>query len=295
MIAAIETCRTVDQIPVATSLRALGLSSSWFYKHRAAGVTARQERSDRLDQVIREIFDRHDGTYGSPRVRDDLVEMDSWRSTSVNTIAKSMRRCGLAAKTRRHGRSLTRPDVDAPKFVNLLNRDFDPPTLNRAWVGDITEIVTWEGKIYVATVIELWSRRLIGWAIGHHMDASLVIDALEMAIDTRGGHVGGVIFHSDRGSQYTAKSFVSLCQHHQITQSMSRAGCCLDNAVAESFFATLKNELVYRCVLVTVKRTTQLLEQWFTRYNMIRRHSYCGGIAPAVFEQRYTQARATAA
>jgi putative transposase len=122
MIAAIETCRTVDQVPVATSLRALGLSSLWFYKHRAAVATARQERSDRLDQMIRQIFAAHDGTYGSPRVRDDLVELDGWGATSVNTVAKSMRRCSLLAKRPRHGRSLTRADVDAPKFANLLNR-----------------------------------------------------------------------------------------------------------------------------------------------------------------------------
>lgn len=162
-----------------------------------------------------------------------------------------MRRQGLVAKAKRVRRSLTRPDKAAFKFANLLNRRFDPAAPNAAWVGDITEIVTWEGKLYLATVIDLYSRRLLGFAIADNCKTPLVCDALKMAIVTRGGkdRIAGVIMHTDRGSQYTSDAFTGLCRDQKISQSMSRAGSCLDNAVAESFFATLKTKVIYRTVL----------------------------------------------
>jgi transposase InsO family protein len=137
-----------------------------------------------LDAAIETVFAEHNGEYGSPRVHAELVERAEFTQLSVNTVAKRMRFNGLQAKKRPVRRSLTRPDPQAFKFPNLLNRNFDPPAANVAWCGDITEIVTWEGKLYLATVIDLWSRRLIGFAIA-----------------VRGGDVAGVVFHSDRGSR----------------------------------------------------------------------------------------------
>jgi transposase InsO family protein len=286
--------RTDHQVPVATSCRALGVSPSWFYKHHQAEPTDTARRRAELDAAVAAVFAAHDGEYGSPRVHAELIERPEWACLNVKSVAASMRCQGLVAKARRVRRSLTRPDQAAPKFENLLERRFDPPALNVAWCGDITEIATWEGKLYLATVIDLYSRRLLGFALASHCRAPLVCDALTMAIATRGGksNVAGVIMHTDRGSQYTSKSFVELCRSQGVTQSMSRAGSCLDNAVAESFFASLKTEVVYRTVLATRDVARRRLVAWVDRYNRIRRHSHCGLQAPITYETLTTTAAA---
>jgi putative transposase len=285
MTAHIETQRTEHNVPIAVSCRALEVSESWFYKHRNRPRTPAQQRRDALDAAIVETFAANDGEYGSPRVHHELVERPEWQQLSVNTVAERMRSLGLVGKKRRRRRSLTRPDPHAPKFENLVQRRFKPAAPNVIWCGDITEIRTWEGKLYLATVIDLYSRRLLGFAIAEHCKAPLVCDALKMAIATRGGDVAGVIMHTDRGSQYTSNAFVKLCTKHRISQSMSRSGSCLDNAVAESFFATLKTELVYRVVLATRAGARRQLIRWFDRYNRVRRHSHCGWRAPIAYEK----------
>jgi putative transposase len=174
VIAHIETQRTDYRIPVAVSLRALGVSESWFYKHRGRPATPTRTRRDALDQAITEVFAANDGEYGSPRVHAELIERPQWAQLSVNTVAQRMAALGLVGKKRRRRRSLTRPDAHAPKFENLTRRDFNPPAANVTWCGDITEIRTWEGTLYLATVIDLYSRRLVGWAIADHRRASLV-------------------------------------------------------------------------------------------------------------------------
>ena len=282
MTAHIAAQRTDFQIPVAVSCRALGVAPSWFYKHQGRGPTVRELRRGVLDAKITAAFEANDGEYGSPRVWAELV--DAGERVSRKTIATAMARLGLVGKKRRVRRSLTRADPGAAKFANLLRRRFNPEAPNVAFVGDITEIKTWEAKLYVATVIDLYSRRLVGWAIADNCRAPLVCDAMKMAIATRGGAVAGVIMHTDRGSQYTSTAFVELCRRHRITQSMSRAGSCLDNAVAESFFATLKTELVYRTVLATKAIARRRLIAWFDRYNRTRRHSHCGLTAPITYE-----------
>ncbi len=243
-----------------------------------------------------EVFAANDGEYGSPRVHAELVERPEWARLNVKSVAVSMQRQGLVAKAKRVRRCLTRADKAAFKYPNLLNRQFNPARPNIAWAGDITEIKTWEGKLYLATVIDLYSRRLIGFAIADHCRAPLVCDALKMAIAARGGkeRIVGVMFHSNRGSQYTADDFVKLCREQGITQSMSRAGSCLDNAVAESFFATLKTEVVYRTVLATRALARRRITTWIDRYNRTRRHSHCGLQAPIAYETLTTPA-ATAA
>lgn len=283
MIAEIVACRTELQIPHAVACRALGVSESWFYKHKDRPPTVTVCRRRRLDAAVVEVFAEQDGEYGSPRVHAELIERPEFAKLSVNTVAARMRACGLYAKKRPVRRSLTRPDKAAFKFANLLQRNFDPPAANIAWCGDITEIVTWEGKLYLATVIDLWSRRLIGFAIAEHCRAPLVCDALRMAIATR-GQVAGVIMHTDRGSQYTAGLFVELCRRQHIVQSMSRAGSCHDNAAAESWFATLKTELVYRVALPTKTFARHRVITWTERYNRQRRHSHCGYRSPIAFE-----------
>ena len=287
MIAVVETERTDHQIPVAVSLRALDLSESWFYKHRGRAPTKCEQRRTRLDVAIKTVFEAHDGEYGSPRVHLDLIEKPGWEHLSVNTVAVRMNVQGLCASKKRRPVSLTRPDKEAFKFPNLLARNFNPVRPDEWWCGDITEIKTWEGKIYLATVIDLYARRLIGWAIADDCKATLVCDALKMAIAIRGGEVAGVQFHSDRGTQYTANRFTELCERNRIVQSMSRSGSCHDNAVAESFFATLKKELIYRHALTTKAFARQRMIDWFDRYNQIRRHSHCAYQAPIEHEHHY--------
>jgi putative transposase len=204
VIAGIITCRTELNIPYAVACRALEVSESWFYKHKDRPPTPTAQRRAVLDAAIEEVFSAQDGEYGSPRVHAELIEQPEFARLSVNTVAKRMACQGLRAKKRPVRRSLTRPDKTAPKFENLLNRDFNPPAANVSWCGDITEIQCWDGKLYLATVIDLWSRRLIGFAIAEHCKASLVCDAMRMAIAQRAGRINGVRFHSDRGSQYTA-------------------------------------------------------------------------------------------
>lgn len=290
MIAGIVACRTELQIPYAVACRALDVSESWFYKHKDRPPTATVQRRERLDAAIETVFTDQDGEYGSPRVHAELVERAEFTKLSVNTVAERMRHKGLRAKKRPVRRSLTRPDAQAPKFENLLQRQFNPPAANVAWCGDITEIVTWEGKLYLATVIDLWSRRLIGFAVAEHCRAPLVCDALRMAIAVRGGQVAGVIMHTDRGSQYTSHAFTGLCTKHKIVQSMSRAGSCHDNAAAESWFATLKTELVYRIALPTKTLARQRVIAWIDRYNRTRRHSHCGLKSPITYEKINTPA-----
>jgi putative transposase len=278
--------RANHHIPYATSCRALGVSESWFYHHKDRPPTPSQVRRGVLDAAITKTFEAHDGTYGSPRIVDELRE-EGW-TVGENTVARRMQTLGLRAKTVKKGRSLTRPDKTTAKFGDLLCRSFTTPTPDVAWVGDITEISTWEKKLYVATVIDLYSRRLIGWAIGERHTADLACDALRMAYAVRGNAICGVIFHTDRGSEYTSRAFTSLCNDLGVVQSMSRAGSCLDNAVAESFFATFKTELIYRNVLATARHANQLIVAWFDRYNRVRRHSHCGNQAPLTYEEATT-------
>jgi putative transposase len=292
VIAEIETCRTELHIPVAVSCRALNVSVSWFYKHRDGQPSPARQRRDELDQVIEKVFVEQSGEYGSPRIHAELVDEHGYDRLSVNTVAQRMQARGLRAKRKRRGRSLTKPDPTAPKFSNLLKRNFKPAAINTSWVGDITEIETWEGKLYLATVIDLWSRRLIGFAVADNCKAPLVCDAMRMAIAIRGGrdHIAGVTFHSDRGTQYTAGIFTNLCAQNNIRQSMSRSGSCLDNAAAEAFFASFKTELIYRTVLPTMTGARSEIVAWLDRYNRTRRHSHCGLKAPLVYEKLNTPA-----
>ena len=294
MIAAIVACRTDQGIPHAVACRALEVSESWFYKHKDRPLTCRARRQADLDAAIKAVFTAEDGEYGSPRVHAELVDNGGYTRLSVNTVAARMRHQRLHAKKRPVRRCLTRPDKTAFKFANLLQRDFTAVGPNRSWCGDITEIQCWDGKLYLATVIDLWSRRLIGFAIADNCKAGLVCDAMRMAIAARGGNVRGVTYHSDRGSQYTAGSFTGLCAKHGITQSMSRAGSCHDNAAAESWFATLKTELIYRIACTSKAFTRRRVIAWIDRYNRTRRHSHCGLKSPITYEKLNTPA-ATAA
>jgi putative transposase len=204
-----------------------------------------------------------------------LAQGVAWR-VSVNTVADSMRRQGLKGRKVKRNRGLTRQDKTAPKFPDLLKRDFTAATINTRWVGDITEIPTAQGKLYMATVIDLCSRRLLAAPTSEHPNAELACDAIRMALAVRGGapNIAQVIFHTDRGSTYTADDFTKLCAGLKIRQSMGRVGSCFDNAAAESFFSTLEWEVLSRHTFATREQARQVISAWVEEfYNPRRRHS----------------------
>jgi transposase InsO family protein len=220
-------------------------------------------------------------------VFEDLIE-DGWK-VSVNTVADSMKRQGLQGRTpKRRRRSLTRPDKAAEPIADLVKRDFNADEINHKWCGDLTEIPTDEGKLYLATVEDLASRRLPGFAIGEHHDAALARAALCMAAAVRGGNISGVIFHSDKGGEYTGDTFAETCKALGVVQSMGRVGSALDNAAAESFNSTLEWELLARRHFATKAQARTEVAQFIDRYNHRRRHSSCEMKPPVVYEQILT-------
>lgn len=275
--------RTDHGVPNTVACRALGVSTSWFYKWHDRPPTGRQRRRAALDEAVKRSFDESDGTYGSPRVLDDLREW-GWR-VSKKTVEASMVRQELVARpTRRKRRSLTKQDKTAPPIIDLIKREFNATVINEKWCGDLTEIPTAEGKLYLATVEDLASRRLPGFAIGEHHDAELAVGAIKMAAAVRGGDVRGVIFHSDRGSEYSAGLFRGVCDRLGITQSMGRVGSALDNAAAESFFSTLEFELLRKKHFATKADARREVARFIDRYNATRRHTACERKSPIDYE-----------
>lgn len=279
--------RTDHRVPHTVSCGLLGVPASTFYKWRDRPPTGQQLRRARLDVAVKASFDRSGGipgTYGSPRVFEDLID-DGWK-VSINTVAGSMARQGIAGRTpKRKRRSLTRPDKAADPVPDLVRRDFDAEAVDQKWCGDLTEIPTGEGKLYLAIVLDLGSRRVPGFAIGEHHDAALAKAALLMAAAVRGGDVTGVIFHSDKGGEYTGDLFETACTTLGVAQSMGRVGCALDNAVAESFNSTLEWELLSRKPFASYDQARREVARYIDAYNHTRRHSSCEMKPPVVFEQ----------
>jgi transposase InsO family protein len=279
--------RTSHRVPHAVACRALNVSESWFYKwhHRPHRPTPSEQRRAELDAAVAEAFQAAHGLHGSPRIRADL-RAAGW-VVSEKTVAKSMACQGLVARAQKRRKNLTRPDKRAVPFPDLVKRDFTAPAPNVTWVGDMTEIPTDEGKFYLSTAIDLFSRRLLGYATSRHPDAELAGETIKMAVAARGGkdRMAGVIFHSDRGSTYTATSFTTLCKDLDIRQSMGRVGSCFDNAAAESFFSTLEHEVLSRHHFTTREEARQTIVKWVVDfYNRRRRHSSCGMQSPIDYE-----------
>jgi putative transposase len=275
--------RATYGIPYATSCRALGVSQAWLYKWRHGDTSLRRARRRALTTLIVTLFRRHRGRYGSPRITDDLREM-GWQ-VSVNTVAQIMAEQHLVARPRRRRRGLTKPDRSARKAPDLLRRNFTPPArTNVAWVGDLTEIPNDEGPFYLASVLDLHSRRAVGYAMDAHHDARLATAALQVAIAVRGGDIAGVIFHSDQGGEYTADLFAAACARAGVRQSMGRPGSALDNAVAESFNSTVEFELLANNHFTTRAQARAAVAGFIDEYNTSRRHSTAGRLPPAVYE-----------
>jgi putative transposase len=284
--------RKAEGFNVTDACEAARVSRSAFYAwlERPAGPTAAEWDEAHLINQIVDIHAASTGTYGEPRITAELADQ-GWVVNRKRT-ARLMRQQGLQGHRPRRRRSLTKADQDAPPIADLVGRQFQPSLLDTVWAGDITYVPTGQGWLYLATVIDLASRRLIGWSMGDRHDAHLVIDALDMAVAARGrSTMDGTIFHHDRGSEYTSDAFRTACQRLEITQSASRTGSCLDNAVAESFFATLKVEMVHRLQFATRADARRAIFAWVHRYNHRRRHSTIGMIPPALYEQQHRHTR----
>jgi putative transposase len=263
--------------------RALGVSRSWFYKWEGGQLPPRAVRRERLTAEIRRLFAAHRGTYGSPRITADLRD-EGW-TVSQNTVAAVMREQGLAARRKKKRRSTTRPGKGRWRAPDLVKRDFPAQKINAKWYGDGTEIPTGQGKLHLASVMDMASRRVLGFALGEHHDAQLAYSALVMAAAVRGGQVPGVIMHTDQGSEYTAGLVRQACTRLGISQSMGRPGSALDNAVIESWHSTLEFELRSVEHFPTRAAARARVPAWIEDYNTKRRHSALGMMSPVDYEQ----------
>jgi putative transposase len=277
--------RDAHGIPQATACRALGVSPAWFYKWAHGDPSPQHARRARLGIEVGRLFAAHRGRYGAPRITAELRDA-GWR-VSQNTVAALMREQGLVARPKRRRKSTTRPGRSDRRAPDLIGRHFGAEALNRKWYGDGTEIVTDQGKLYLASVLDVGSRRIVGFALGEHHDAALAYAALAMAIAVRGGKdaIDGVIFHSDQGSEYTAGAFQAACARLGVRQSMGRVGSALDNAVIESWHSTLEFELRRDASFATRGEARRAVAQWIEDYNHDRRHSALGMRSPIAYEQ----------
>jgi transposase InsO family protein len=267
----------------------LKVSRSAFYADRTA-VPSQRERDDAdLIDAIVAVHEESDGTYGAPRVHAELAERG--RRHSRKRIARLMRAAGRRGRAPKRWRTTTVPDPTAAVPADLIERDFATATtaLNARWCGDITYIHTWQGWLYLATVIDLGSRRVVGWATADHLRTDLIDQALVNAVTSR-RPARGVIFHSDRGCQYTSAQYRRLADRHGVRLSVGRRGQCWDNAVAESFFSTIKTELLDRRAWPTRAAAHKAIFNWIEGwYNTRRRHSTLDYLSPAAYEARLTQ------
>jgi len=279
--------------PVRALCRNLGVSASGFYAWCMRAESERVQRDRALSVVIVDAHRQSRGTYGSPRVHAELQALGF--EVGRNRIARLMREAGLEGVRPKRFVRTTDSKHDAPVAENILAREFDVDAPNRVWATDITYVRTWEGWLYLAVVIDLFSRRVVGWSTSEHMRTELVLDALGMALRQRAPD-GELVHHSDRGTQYASDEYRRQLSAHGITCSMSRKGNCWDNAVVESFFATLKVELLDRRRWATRSAAGDAIDEYITNfYNPDRRHSHLEYLTPVEFEQRYETERREAA
>jgi putative transposase len=263
----------------------LGVTRAGFYAWKRRGPSARELRDRELCELIRRIFTASRETYGVPRIHAELSAEHGVR-VSRKRVQRLMRRLGIEGVSRRGKRPLTTKTADqAPAVSDLVRRRFQAAGPDRLWVADITYVPTWEGFLFLACVLDCWSRRCVGWSMRNDLRAELVLDALGMAL-TRRRPSPGLIHHSDRGSQYTSLAFGKTLSDAGVLQSIGRRGDAFDNAVAESFFATLETELIDRSNFKTRDQARLELFDFIEGfYNPRRRHSALGYLSPAEYEQ----------
>jgi putative transposase len=271
-----------QEYPIRMMARLLKVSHSGYYGWRKHSESARSQQNRRLIDLIKEIYQESDGTYGSPRM---LIELrDRGQLISMNRVARLMRTARIRGSIKKRYRVPSSRRAVGSVAENVLDRQFIPDTPNQAWAADITYVRTDEGWLYLAVVMDLYSRRVVGWSMQDRIGRELVMDAVTMAIWQRQPQPG-LLHHSDRGTQYTSEDFQRLLAEHGIRRSMSGHGNCYDNACVESFFATLKRERVYRRHYRTRQEARADLFQYIeVFYNRRRRHSLLGDLSPADYE-----------
>jgi transposase InsO family protein len=266
--------------PIAVMCTVLKVSTSGFYAWLRHVPSARDKKDERLKVLIGESFARSRRTYGSPRVHVDLADEHVGR----NRIIRLMQADGLEARVRRRYRSTTMSEHDQPVAANVLNREFEATAPNQRWVGDTTEMLTASGKFYLAAIVDLYARFVVGWAVSAVNDRHLTIAALDQALRRRCPEAG-LLHHSDQGSTYASEDYQEVLREHGITCSMSRRGNCHDNAAMESWFSTVKLELGE-----TFESIRQAKDQLFDYieifYNQQRRHSSIGYASPGQHERQ---------
>lgn len=284
-----------DAYGVKRLCQVLAISRSGFYRWlKAAPARAARAAADAaLAEEIRQIHAEFDGTYGSPRITTELRAQG--RTVNRKRVERVMRVFGIVGVHLRKKMRTTLPEPSAQKVPDLIKRDFTAAAPNQRYVGDITYLPVGDGQfLYLATVLDLHSRRLAGWSIADHMRTELVADALRAAASTRGS-LNGAIFHSDHGRQYTSREFAELCAQLGVRQSMGAVGSSADNAVAEAFNATLKRETLQGARRWPSAREARLaVFKWITRYNTRRRHSTLAHLSPIDYEQRSDRLRTAA-
>jgi putative transposase len=285
--AAIADWAASKEYPVSFMCRELGVSRSGYYAWRTAGPSQRSKDDTTLIAIMKRIYAEARGNPGVRRMRAGLAAV-GYR-LSHKRVWRLMKAAGLRG---RHPRAWKRTTIGGDRPVpapDLIGRAFFAEQPNTKWCGDITYVKTWDGWAYLATVIDLHSRKVVGWAIADHMRTELVTAALDMAIANR-RPPAGVIFHSDRGAQYTSSDFAKYCKKHNIRRSLGRTGICYDNAVSESFFATYKKELIHTRPWPTMAALTKETRDWIENYyNTIRRHSTLGYLTPREYELGYRE------
>lgn len=287
-----------SDLGVVACCRVMKVSTSGFYDwcHRQTNPCHRQREDAALTETITQIWTQSRGTYGSPRVWAEL-RLGQHISVGRKRVERLMRQAGIEGAYRRRSRhGTTRRDPHAVPSDDLVNRRFHPQGPDRLWVADITEHPTVEGKVYVAVVIDAWSRRVIGWSIADHLRTELVVDALDMACWRRKPDPGsGLVHHADHGTQYTSWAFGQRLRQAGLLGSMGTVGDALDNAMAESFFGTLQLELLDRRTWQTRRELAQAIFEYIEAfYNPERRHSSLDYHSPIIYEHRHTPTEAVA-
>lgn len=263
----------------------LGVSTSGYYAWLKRPVSARELADREYLETIREIWSKSDQTYGAPRIQAELADDHNIR-VGTKRVARLMKQARIQGVSRRKWVRTTIRDEKVRPAPDLVQRQFTATEPDQIWVADITYVPTWEGWMYLAAVEDMWSRRIVGWAMADHMRTELVESALQMAIETR--QPEEVIHHSDQGSQYTSVAFGLTCHQHGVVPSMGSVGDCYDNAMAESFFATLKTERVNRRSYQTRRDAIDDVFTWIEGwYNPRRRHSALEYLSPVAYERRH--------
>jgi transposase InsO family protein len=263
----------------------LEVTEQGYYQWLKRAPTQHDIHDQTLMTLIELLFKKLKGNPGRRRIRAELATKGF--CVGINRIGKLMQRLDLQGRHPRAWKKTTTRGAKPNYAPDLVKQDFNAAKPNQKWCGDITYIMTWDGWAYLATVIDMHSRQVVGWAISDHMRTELVTDALKMAITHRKPQ-NGIIFHSDKGTQYSSNEFVEFCNNNGITRSMGRTGVCYDNALAESFFATYKKELIHTQPWPSIKKLKKATFEWIEfYYNRQRRHSAINYLTPAEYDVGY--------